>query len=277
MSIALDHAGILVPRLEKAAALLARLGFTLTARAEHRAADGASAGSAQCSIMLETGYVEVQEIAELATSAHLLAAAARRNFGLHTLAFDVQDAEAARQAVAASGLSVTPVMHWARRVEEPDIAAEARFAFFVAAYDAKDEALLCWVQHLTPEALRSPRLLRHANGARALRSVIIATSGDPSTLVARYVAAGGANGEGAVRFGDGLVEIRRQDALPSCLHRDWPADAWFAALRIAFADPALFADAAQREGFDARPWDGAIAVDLRRALGCVIVAEQAPG
>jgi hypothetical protein len=78
VSITLDHAGILVPRLAEAAALLERLGFTLTRRAEHRAEGGASAGSAQCSLMLETGYVEVQEIADLASSTHILAPAARR-------------------------------------------------------------------------------------------------------------------------------------------------------------------------------------------------------
>ena len=94
MSVSLDHAGILVPRLDEAVALLGRLGFTLTRRAEHRAEGGGSAGSAQCSIMLESGYVEVQEISDLAAAAHILAPAARRNFGLHTLAFGVDDAAA---------------------------------------------------------------------------------------------------------------------------------------------------------------------------------------
>jgi catechol 2,3-dioxygenase-like lactoylglutathione lyase family enzyme len=276
VSFTLDHAGILVPRLDAAAALLARLGFTLTRRAEHRAESGGSAGSAQCSIMLEAGYVEVQEIAGLAASTHILAPAARRNFGLHTLAFDVPDAEAARAAVAQAGLAVTPVMHWARAVQEVDIEAEARFAFFVAAYDPSEEALLCWVQHLTPAALRSPRLLRHANGARALASVVIATRGDPAALVARYVACGGsAATPGMVSFGQGAVEIRGVADLPPILvDRPWPAGSWFAALRIVFDDPAAFADVARREGFVATPWDGGLVVDLRAPLGCVVIAQE---
>lgn len=277
MSIALDHAGILVPRLEAAAALLARLGFTLTRRAEHRAEGGGTAGSAQCSIMLGTGYVEVQEIAGLATSPHILAPAARRNVGLHTLAFGVDDAEAARAMAAAAGLAVTPVMHWARRVTEEDIAAEARFAFFVAAYDPSEEALLCWVRHLTPEALRSPRLLRHANGARALHAAVIATRGDPATLVARYLACGGvAEAPGRVQFGAGRVEIRRAAELPPMLaDAAWPAGAWFAALRLGFDDPGRLAEAARREGFAASPWGAGVAVDLRGPLGCVVIAEEA--
>ncbi len=275
MRVALDHAGILVPRLDDAAALLARLGFTLTRRAEHRAEDGGSAGSAQCSIMLGTGYVEVQEIASLAASTHILAPAARRNFGLHTLAFGVEDAEAARASVAEAGLAVTPVMRWARPVEEADLAAEARFAFFVAAYDPAEEALLCWVQHLTPGALRNARLLRHANGAHALRAAVIATRGDAAALRARYLACGGvAEAAGQIRFGDGAVELRGAAELPPMLAAGaWPAEAWFAALRLAFDEPAAFAAAARREGFAAEPWGDGIAVDLRGPLGCVVIAE----
>lgn len=278
MTASLDHAGMLVPCLDDAAALLGRLGFTLTRRAEHRAAGGGSAGSAQCSIMLGTGYVEVQEIAGLATSTHVLAPAARRNFGLHTLAFGVADAEAAREAAAAAGLPVTRVMHWARRVAEADIVAEARFAFFVAAYDPADEALLCWVQHLTPAALRSPRLLHHANGARALRAAVIATHGDPAALLARYRACGGeAAAPGVVRFAEGAVEIRSAAALPPAITQAaWPAEAWFAALRIEFGDAGAFAEAARREGFAAAPWGAGYAVDLRAPLGCVIIAEGSP-
>jgi catechol 2,3-dioxygenase-like lactoylglutathione lyase family enzyme len=276
IACALDHAGILVPRLDDAAALLSRLGFTLTRRAEHRAEGGGSAGSAQCSIMLGTGYVEVQEIAGLATSTHLLAPAARRNFGLHTLAFGVSDAEAAQRRAAAAGLAVTPVMHWARQVAEEDIDAEARFAFFVAAHDPQDEALLCWVRHLTPEALRSPRLLRHANGVRALHAAVIATRGDAATLVARYRACGGTEeAPGQVRFGAGRVEIRGAADLPPMLaDGGWPAAAWFAALRLGFDEPDALAAAARREGLAALPWDGAIAVDLRGPLGCVVIAER---
>lgn len=278
MRIGLDHAGILVPGLEAAAALLGRLGFTLTRRAEHRA-EGGSAGSAQCSVMLETGYIEVQEIAGLAASTHLLAAAARRNFGLHTLAFAVEEAEAARAAVAAAGLEVTPVMRWARRVEEPDLAAEARFAFFVAPWRPGAEALLCWVQHLTPAALRSPRLLRHANGARALRAAVIATRGDPAPLEARYRAAGGTPAApGRLRFGAGMVELRGPAALPPMLAAGgWPAEAWFAALRLGFDDPEGFAATCRREGFATAPWEAAIAVDLRAPLGCVLLAERPAG
>jgi hypothetical protein len=276
VTVTLDHAGILVPRLDEAAARLARLGFTLTRRAEHRAEGGGSAGSAQCSIMLESGYVEVQEIAALPTSTHLLAPAARRNFGLHTLAFGVAEAESARESVAAAGLAVSPVMRWARQVEEPDLAAEARFAFFVGAYDPAEEALLCWVQHLTPEALRNARLLRHANGARALRAAVVATRGDPAALAARYIACGGAaEAPGRVRFGDGAVELRGASELPPMLaDRAWPAGSWFAALRVAFEDPGAFAEAARREGFAAEPWGDGFAVDLRGPLGSLVIAQD---
>jgi hypothetical protein len=269
----LDHAGILVPRLTDAVPLLARLGFTLTRRAEHRNADGSSAGSAQCSMMFESGYVEVQELADI-NGTHILAPAVRRNFGLHTLAFGVADAEAAREDAARAGLPATAVMEWARRIEEEDISTDARFAFFVANYDPKDDSFLCWVRHLTPEALRSARLVRHANGARALRAVVIATRDDPARLLDRYVACGGVReAPGVVRFRDGAVEVLQAAEYPPALARAaWPNDSWFAALRIGFDDPAAFADTARDAGYAVEPWRGAFVVDLLKPLGCVMIA-----
>lgn len=273
----LDHVGILVPRLDEAAALLTRLGFTLTRRAEHRAASGASAGSAQCSIMLESGYVEIQEITDLARSMHILAPAARRNFGLHTLAFGVSDATAAREAVLRAGMAVGPVLEWTRQVHEDDLSAEARFAFFVAPYDAGDDAFLCWVQHLTPDALATPRLREHRNGARLLRAAVIIAGKEPGRLVARYAACDGVpDGERAVRFGGGSVEILSAADLPLELAiGPAPAPDWFAAVRIGFDDPATFEAAVRGEGFPVSRAGLDIVADLRGPLGCFVIGQAA--
>ena len=131
------------------------------------------------------------------------------------------------------------------------------------------------MQHLTPDALRSPRLLRHANGARALRGAVIATRGDPAVLLERYLAFGGTPDARpcVVRFGAGAVEIRGAADLPAALHGDWPAKSWFAALRMEFDDVGAFVAAVQQEGVPVAPFDGGLAVDLRGPLGCVVLAE----
>ncbi|MEO1227221.1 MAG: VOC family protein, partial [Pseudomonadota bacterium] len=49
-TVALDHVGLLVPDLTRAAEDFAALGFTLTPRAAHLDGDGNRAGSEQCSI-----------------------------------------------------------------------------------------------------------------------------------------------------------------------------------------------------------------------------------
>ncbi|QYU67401.1 VOC family protein [Leptolyngbya sp. 15MV] len=200
----------------------------------------------------------------------------RRNFGLHTLAFGVADADAARADAARHGLPVGPVLEWARRVEEEDIAAEARFAFFVAEYDPKDDSFLCWVRHLTPAAIRSPRLTRHANGARSLAAALIATESDPAPLIARYVACGGVALGHTVRFAGGEVGILTRADLPDALAQArWPAESWFAALRIGLDDPSRFADRARQAGLPVAPWHDGLVVDLMAPLGCAIVAVAA--
>jgi catechol 2,3-dioxygenase-like lactoylglutathione lyase family enzyme len=266
LHVAFDHVGILVRDLDRAAARLERLGFTLTAPAAH-AADGGRPGSVQRSVMFASGYLEIQEIADL-HGPHPLAPAARRHFGAHILAFGVDDPEAARDGVLARGVSAGPVLRWSRPVAESG--AEARFTFFAAAYDPADAAFLCWVRHETPDTLRPPRTLRHANGTVRLDGVVIATEGPVETLVARYRAGGGIDaGGGTVRMQGGTVAIRRRDALPDPVAAaDWPAAPFIAIVRLTAADPAALAARAVRDGLIVHAIDAGRLIDLRDDLGC---------
>jgi hypothetical protein len=47
----------------------------------------------------------------------------------------------------------------------------ARFSFFDTPWQAEEPSYICWVQHLTPELVRSPSLLEHQNQAQALLGV----------------------------------------------------------------------------------------------------------
>ena len=170
----MDHAGYIVPDLQAAGAFMAQLGFTLTARADHTRTNAqgelVSAGSAQHSLMLRRGYLELMEIYD-PSAGHQLASAVTVRHGLHVVAFGNRDADACHARCTAAGVPVGPLLHWARPVQEPDIAGLAKFAYFGSDWQPEDPSYLCWVEHRTPGLLRSERLLRHPNRALGLEAL----------------------------------------------------------------------------------------------------------
>jgi hypothetical protein len=193
------------------------------------------------------------------------------------VAFGVRDADAARAGVAAAGIGVGQVLHWSRAMTEPDVAGEARFSFFVGDYGATDDSFLCWTQHRTPELLRSPRLMSHANGVRRLSGVLVATTGDGRALVERYRRCGGLPVEGAhaVRFGEGAVEVARRDELPAAMvDNAWPAPNWVAGAVLGADDTGEIAARARASGCLVASHAGRIYIDTRPQLGCWLVVER---
>jgi len=189
-----DHVGLIVPDLERSRARFEAMGFCLSARADHTMTDAqgrtVSAGSSQHTLMLPAGYIELMQITD-AGSSHPLAAAPTARFGLHVLALSVNDAgeaharfdSASRQAGADPAARVGALRHWARPIREPDREGLARFAFFDSPWTPHDPSYLCFVEHLTPELLRSPADYAHPNGARSVREICYA---GPLELVAAF-------------------------------------------------------------------------------------------
>ncbi len=171
LDIQLDHVGFIVPDLQATRDLLAQLGFTLTARANHTRTDAhgalVSAGSSQHSIMLGNGYVEIMQITDPAAG-HQLALAPTARFGLHVVAFGTTDASECHVGCVRNGVQAGPVLHWARQIKEDGIQGTALFAYFGSAWQPADPSYVCWVEHRTPGLLRSPQLLRHDNQALGL-------------------------------------------------------------------------------------------------------------
>ena len=272
MKVALDHLGQVGPDLDDACRRAEALGFTLTRAAGHRATDAAAPGSRQRSIMLERGYIEIQEIADL-TGPHPLAPAARRYFGNHIVAFGVDDAVAGRASLSAAGLPVGDVMEWSRPVLEDDASGEARFAFFASAYGPRDESFLCWVQHRTPELLRSPRLCRHDNGASALCSIMIGVDGDFESLVQRYRLCGATaveatSGGAVVVYASGRVELRGRQELPALVRdRAWPAVPMIVGPLITVADLGLVGERVTAHGLASEAHRNRLYVDAGGAVG----------
>ncbi|MFZ9505530.1 MAG: VOC family protein [Burkholderiaceae bacterium] len=197
-----DHVGLIVPDLERSRARFEAMGFCLSARADHTMSDPqgrtVSAGSSQHTLMLPEGYVELMQITDPG-SPHPLAAAPAARFGLHVLALSVRDAEeahaafdaASRQPGADPAARVGALRRWSRPVREPDREGIARFAFFDSPWDPNDPSYFCFVEHLTPELLRSPADCEHANGARSVREICYVGPLERVAAFARRLAAFG--------------------------------------------------------------------------------------
>ncbi len=182
-TIGLDHVGFIIPDLSNSHALFTDLGFTLTDRADHTRTNPqgqvVSAGSSQHSIMLNSGYIELMQITD-PMAGHQLTPALKVRYGLHVLALGTPDAGAWHADCLQRQLRVGPLLDWSRPVKTPECEGLARFCFFDAPWQAEDPSYICWVQHLTPELVRSPSLLEHQNQAQALLGV--SYSGPPDGL-----------------------------------------------------------------------------------------------
>jgi len=173
-AIGLDHVGFIIPDLTLSQALFADLGFTLTTRADHTRTNAhgqvVSAGSSQHSIMLNSGYIELMQITD-PLAGHQLTPAIHERYGLHVLALATSDAGAWHANCLQRQLRVGPLLDWSRPVKTAECEGLARFCFFDTPWQAKDPSYICWVQHLTPELVRSPSFLAHPNLAQALLGV----------------------------------------------------------------------------------------------------------
>lgn len=173
MFLGLDHTGLAVRDLEAARALFASLGFRLTPREllTRPGPDGkpVSTGAENHVFMLSRGYQELIAVTDPAAG-HMLVPRIARYWGLHIVIVATDDADGDRQRLADGGVPVSPCTTWSREVPGK---GEARFRFFLVGDAQAPECMLGIVQHLTPEILRPPELLMHANGATALNGCVL--------------------------------------------------------------------------------------------------------
>jgi hypothetical protein len=184
----LDHVGLVGTELAPLRDAWRALGFAPTEPRPLLGRDAAGRdvelGQSSCHAVLEGGYVELTAVAP-GVRAHHLDAWRRRGDGLWILAFGTDDAAAARERAARGGLPVTPVMEAARAIDYGTTHGDARFRWFMLEAAATPEALLCVVEHRTPELVFQPAVQRHPNGARVLAGVTIVLD-DPHGAAHRY-------------------------------------------------------------------------------------------
>lgn len=188
--INVDHISHFVPDMTSASPALEQLGFTLTPLSEqsHRLKPGGPltpAGSANRCIMLERGYLEfLTPTADTAMGAQLQAAIARY-VGVHVIAFGTSTPDLDHKRLSEGGFSPTPPVALQREISTPNGERTARFTVVRVPPGTMEEGRIQYCAQLTPEFLWQPRWLHHANGAVALRTVLLCVA-DPAATAQRY-------------------------------------------------------------------------------------------
>jgi hypothetical protein len=172
--IGIDHAVVMVKDLDKAAENWKRLGFTVSPRGTH----SAHMGSGNYTIMLDPDYVELLGV--LTPTEHNAPARAfleSRGEGIERIAFTAVDSAAGAEEIRARGYVPLGPTDFERPVTMPDgTSSAAKFRVFqwpIAEAPGGVRIFAC--QHKTRETVWIPELMKHANGAKRLRQVLIVT------------------------------------------------------------------------------------------------------
>jgi hypothetical protein len=169
--IGIDHAVVMVRDLDKAAENWKRLGFILSPRGTH----SAHMGTGNYTMMLDPDYIELLGV--LAPTEHNAPARAllEKREGIERVAFTAIDSAAGAEEIRARGYAPIGPTDFERPVSMPDgTLSAAKFRTFqwpVAEAPAGMRIFAC--QHKTRDTVWIPELMKHANGAKRLKQVLL--------------------------------------------------------------------------------------------------------
>jgi hypothetical protein len=172
--IGIDHAVVMVKDLDSAAENYRQLGFTLSPRGTH----SAHMGTGNYTIMFDPDYMELLGV--LAATEHNAPARAfldNRGEGIERIAFTAIDSAAGAEEIRARGLTPIGPTDFERPVTLPDgTVSAAKFRTFMwPTAEAPGGVRIFACQHKTRETVWIPELMTHANAARRISQVLIAT------------------------------------------------------------------------------------------------------
>ena len=171
--IGVDHAVVMTKNLDKAAEGWRSLGFTISPRGTH----SAHMGTGNTTIMLDPDYIELLGV--LAATEHNAPARAflDKREGIERVAFTAIDSAAGAEEIRARGYTPIGPTDFERPVTMPDgRVSAAKFRTFqwpVAEAPAGMRIFAC--QHKTRETVWIPELMKHANAAKRIKQILIAT------------------------------------------------------------------------------------------------------
>ena len=176
--IGIDHAVVMVKDLDQAAENYKRLGFTVSPRGTH----SAHMGSGNYTIMFDPDYMELLGV--LTPTEHNAPARAfleRSGEGIERIAFTAVDLADGAEEIRARGYVPIGPTDFERPVTMPNgTVSAARFRTFQwPTAEAPGGVRIFACQHKTRETVWIPELMKHANGAKRLKQVLIVTP-DPA-------------------------------------------------------------------------------------------------
>lgn len=167
--LALDHLVInTLFDMDLAAALVSRLGFTLTARGYH------SLGSINHLMMFEHDYVELLGLPSGTGNVRKDLLVSPR--GLNGLVFKISDADATQRLLRDSGLAMLEPQSFSRPVTIDGVEHLARFRTVRTAPELFEAGRVYYCQHDTPELVWHRPWMSHDNGVRGLRELVVVTA-----------------------------------------------------------------------------------------------------
>ena len=206
----LDHVVIDVrDRMDEAARISPRSAFTLTPRGYH------TLGSMNHLMMFGTDYLELLGFGNGGATRPELAPFP---VGLNGLVFKTDDADAVHAHAAAPGCRSCRCSRFRARSISTGSSSDARFR--TTRLDPEKIAMgrVYFCEHLTPELVWRPEWQGHANGARAIARVVVAT-GEPRRTASLFAALFGpdsvaeADGKCVIGAGAARVELATPAAI----------------------------------------------------------------
>ncbi|MAL80352.1 MAG: hypothetical protein CMN55_14800 [Sneathiella sp.] len=178
----IDHSLVGVKDLEAARAAYEKLGFTITPRGSH-----IGWGTANYCIMFDEDYIELLGIVDPSLETNGLdKALADRGEGLLGLALSTEAPEETHRSLVEAALEPSDLITLKRRLELPEGEVLPEFRLIRLTSSAGLEAKHLFIcHHLTPELIRRPEWLQHANGALHLNAVVVVVE-DPGALADYY-------------------------------------------------------------------------------------------
>lgn len=270
----IDHTLIGVRDLDSARAVWQGLGFTVSPRGRH-----IGWGTANYCIMLEEGYVELLGIVDPSQFTNNLDKVLESREGMFALAFASDDADRLAQELAAAGLHPDGPKDLKRYLELPDGDVLPAFKLLHLPPQETPELRAFICQHLTPDLIRRPEWLSHANGARRLVAVTIC-SDHPADAGFGYLPL---FGEESLMAGDGEVDVATPSGTLRFMSPQWlkrryggageiPAvpNPWPAAMTIAVDDLDRAAGVLARRGVAFHSGESNLVIPAAAATGTIL-------
>ena len=164
----LDHPVIAAADLDRARSSYERLGFTVPPRGSH-----VEWGTGNLCIMFPDDYIEIRGIIDPARftmnlDKHLEAFGE----GLMGVAFGTEDVKSSFREMTRQGMHVSEPRRLKRNFEHPEGWTQPSFELCVPEADDIEGLMhVVVLEHLTPELIRRPDFLSHANSCTAVSSV----------------------------------------------------------------------------------------------------------